>query len=93
MNVVDDGSYSGKLFHYQLAKGVYLSYLEDECIGPESSEDAACVLNSAAYDLAVNELRLQLRQSTRLFADVELVVLLYASLAFFWLFFVFVPRC
>ncbi|KAK6052021.1 hypothetical protein COOONC_10472 [Cooperia oncophora] len=58
----------------------------------ESCDDPARQLDSALLDLAaIDELRSQL-PSTRLFADIELVILLYASLAYFWLFFVFVPR-
>ncbi|KAK6026517.1 hypothetical protein OSTOST_07499, partial [Ostertagia ostertagi] len=89
---VDNGRYSGKVIHWLLCCGLYLSYLDEECIGCESCDDPACVLDSAFLDLAVvDELRSQL-PSTRLFADIELVILLYASLAYFWLFFVFVPR-
>ncbi|WKX93099.1 hypothetical protein Q1695_010825 [Nippostrongylus brasiliensis] len=88
-----DGDSSGNITHHRLDNGLYLSYLSDECIG---CDDATCSHESAVYDLdlAVDELRSQLRRSsTRLFADIELVILLYAMAAFFWLFFVFVPRC
>ncbi|ETN86165.1 hypothetical protein NECAME_06046 [Necator americanus] len=49
------------------------------------------VLDSAILELALDELRAQL-PLPRLFADVELVVLFYASLAFFWLFFTCSPQ-
>lgn len=44
-----------------------------------------CALNPFILELGLDDFRVQL-QSTRLFADVELVILLYASLAFIWLF-------
>lgn len=59
--------------------------LNEECPDPEGYDANTSALNSFIFDLALDDLRLQL-QSARLFADVELVILLYASLAFLLLF-------
>ncbi|KAK6733120.1 hypothetical protein RB195_017093 [Necator americanus] len=66
-----------------------LNYLGEGCFGYES--ESIYVLDSAILELALDELRAQL-PLPRLFADVELVVLFYASLAFFWLFFTCSPQ-
>ncbi|KAJ1366175.1 Protein bicaudal D [Parelaphostrongylus tenuis] len=59
--------------------------LNEECLGWFCYDATTSALDSFIFDLALPELQMQL-QSTRLFADVELVILLYASLAFLLLF-------
>ncbi|CAJ0607997.1 unnamed protein product [Cylicocyclus nassatus] len=88
VNIDNSGGFSCELPHSLIENSLLLDYLDEEWQRCQS--EAVFAVDPAIFELALDDLRMQL-PLPRLFADVELVVLLYASLAFFWLFFTYTP--